>query len=158
MGLIPAASSYESDQSEAAEQMSTIFAFNKTCVSFSREILQHTSRGPHPEGLYVINGQGVLSEFTLQVQGVKINGRLNDQSVNTAPSAPQLWAILVHRGRGKTIAPVESSAPAQLDRIVNSSSSKLATDLGFRSYWNFIGSFAQSRVGNKAIENDFYVE
>ena len=81
MGLIPAASSYESDQSEAAEQMSTIFAFNKTCVSFSREILQHTSRGPHPEGLYVINGQGVLSEFTLQVQGVKINGRLNDQSV-----------------------------------------------------------------------------
>jgi len=130
MGLIPATSNYEAD--ETSEQISTIFAFNKTCVSFSREILQHTSRGPHPEGLYVINGQGILSEFTLQVEGVKINGRLNDQSTIEVVAKPsRQWNLQRQRSWNESSCPLSQNSPLILasDVIGTSSGHLLRAEL-----------------------------
>ena len=70
------------DQSDdsSGEQLSSIFAFSKTCVAFARDIFPHRSRDWRPEGLYVISNAGVLSEYALETSGVKQHNRVTDDS------------------------------------------------------------------------------
>ena len=116
MGLLPTAVNQSQDDEMNGEQMSTIFAFSKTCVAFGRDIFppSHT-RSRHPEGLYVINSTGVLSEFSLETLGVKQHNRVTDDSPVSIHANPmRRWPLQRQRSWAEIRAPLSIDSPLVL--------------------------------------------
>jgi len=115
MGLIPTGTNQEVEELNG-EQMSTIFAFSKTCVAFGRDIF-HISNGRmrHPEGLYVINHTGVLSEYSLETSGIKQHNRITDDSPIEVQTQPlRQWPLQRQRNWAEVRAPLSIDSPLVL--------------------------------------------
>lgn len=116
MGLIPSGIVSQEVEELNGEQMSTIFAFSKTCVAFGRDIFHtNNTRMRHPEGLYVINHTGILSEFSLDTSGIKQHSRVTDDSPIDVQAQPlRQWPLQRQRNWSEVRAPLSLDSPLVL--------------------------------------------
>ena len=116
MGLIPQGTNSPDMEELNGEQVSTIFAFSKTCVAFGRDIFQSpNSRTRHPEGLYVISHSGILSEYSLDTCGVRQHNRVTDDSPIDVQAQPlRQWPLQRQRNWSEVRAPLSVDSPLVL--------------------------------------------
>jgi len=75
-GLLPPGINIENSE----ETVEAVFGFNKTTVSFGRDIIALNSRQSNPECLYMLNQYGKLSEFSLETSAPKSHHRVTDST------------------------------------------------------------------------------
>lgn len=115
LGLLPSGAMADQSDDSSGEQLSSIFAFSKTCVAFARDIFPHRSRDWRPEGLYVISNAGVLSEYALETSGVKQHNRVTDDSPIDVMAQPlRQWPLQRQRSWVEIRAPLSMESPLLL--------------------------------------------